>query len=555
MDKQQPGGIGFSYRRFSYKGQERGESLARQYREAQAWCKRQGVRLDTTLDLEDKAVPAFRGLNRKNPERYALAAFLALVEADRIPRGSFLIVEALDRLTREHIRPALTLCLNLIERGVRIVQLKPVEMVYDENADPMQIMMMIMELARGHSESKMKESRVGDAWRQKKQAARQNGENLTRNLPAWVKLVGGRRVAVPGRACTVQRIFELARDGYGEMATVRALIAEGHAPMGSSGTWHKHYVQTLLTDRRVLGEYQPRGPGLEPEGDPIPGYYPAVVSPDLFALAQAGRRKRRKHRGAIGKHVNLFAGLVVDAIDGGRYIGSKTSKGSGGKRVLSTYASHEGRGSFRSFPLEPFEEHILAHLRELPPADVLGVQDPADDRTRLTAELARVEAQLEEVGRLLEDEPSRLLAQHARALEENADRLQGELDAANQAIATPTHDAWAQAKSLLRLTREAPDPIAFRLRLRALLRRMLEEIRLLVVARGTDRLAAVQLWFADGVRSRTYLVFYRRRRGNGRASKPAQSWSVSYPGPGEIDLRKPEDVALAEEFLLALDLK
>ena len=48
-----------------------------------------------------------------------LATFLELVHAGRIARGSYLIVESLDRLTREHIRPALTLLLNLIDNGIR----------------------------------------------------------------------------------------------------------------------------------------------------------------------------------------------------------------------------------------------------------------------------------------------------------------------------------------------------------------------------------------------------------------------------------------------------
>ena len=44
-----------------------------------------------------------------------------MVEQGKIPRGSYLIIENLDRLTREHIRPALTLLLNLIEHGIRVV--------------------------------------------------------------------------------------------------------------------------------------------------------------------------------------------------------------------------------------------------------------------------------------------------------------------------------------------------------------------------------------------------------------------------------------------------
>ena len=104
---------------------------------------------------------AYTGTHRRNPDRHALAAFLKLVEAGKVPRGSFLVVENLDRLSREDIQPALLLALNLLQAGVRIVQLNPAEMVFDDKSDTMPVMMMMMELSRGHGESAIKSERVG----------------------------------------------------------------------------------------------------------------------------------------------------------------------------------------------------------------------------------------------------------------------------------------------------------------------------------------------------------------------------------------------------------
>jgi hypothetical protein len=81
-------------------------------------------------------------------------------EQENIPRGSYLIIENLNRLTREHIRPALTLLLNLIERGIRVVQLIPVEQVITEDVEIFQLMLAIMELSRGNSESRIKSERM-----------------------------------------------------------------------------------------------------------------------------------------------------------------------------------------------------------------------------------------------------------------------------------------------------------------------------------------------------------------------------------------------------------
>ena len=83
-----------------------------------------------------------------------------MVEQGKIPRGSYLIIENLDRLTREHIRPALTLLLNLIEHGIRVVQIKPVEQVFGEDVEMFQLMLAIAELSRGNSESRIKSERT-----------------------------------------------------------------------------------------------------------------------------------------------------------------------------------------------------------------------------------------------------------------------------------------------------------------------------------------------------------------------------------------------------------
>src|SRR5262249_15191350 len=158
------------------------------------------VRLDTSRTYHDLGKSAYLGEHRSNPDRFALAAFLRLVEKGKIPRGSFLIIEALDRLTREHVRAGLMLCLGLIEKGVRIVQLSPTELTYDEKADEMSLMLMIVELARGHRESKRKSDLIGPAWRKKKQAARDSKKIVTDRLPAWVEVKGDKLVLIPAKA-------------------------------------------------------------------------------------------------------------------------------------------------------------------------------------------------------------------------------------------------------------------------------------------------------------------------------------------------------------------
>src|SRR4029077_238245 len=113
-------------------------------------------RLDTSLTLHDLGVSAFRGKHRSNPDKYALACFLKAVEKGRVPRGSYLIIENLDRLSREEERPALRLWMDILDAGVNIVQLSPETIFRHEKSDMFDIMRAIMELSRGHGESAIK---------------------------------------------------------------------------------------------------------------------------------------------------------------------------------------------------------------------------------------------------------------------------------------------------------------------------------------------------------------------------------------------------------------
>src|SRR5262245_10557651 len=141
------GALAYSYLRFSSMAQADGDSVRRQTALRDGWLKRHpAVRLDTSLRLEDKGVSGYRGEHRTN-KRHALAVFLDLVERGRVPAGSYLIVENLDRLTRENPIISIPAVLSLIAAGIRVVQLAPVEIVYDSDMEQHHLMNMLWELA------------------------------------------------------------------------------------------------------------------------------------------------------------------------------------------------------------------------------------------------------------------------------------------------------------------------------------------------------------------------------------------------------------------------
>src|SRR5262249_32315728 len=102
--------VAFSYLRFSSKQPAKGGGFERQTELSKAWCQRRKVALDTSLRLDDLGVSAFRGTNVREG---ALAGFIEACRIGRVPQGSYLLVESLDRLSRNQIRPALQLFLQI----------------------------------------------------------------------------------------------------------------------------------------------------------------------------------------------------------------------------------------------------------------------------------------------------------------------------------------------------------------------------------------------------------------------------------------------------------
>ncbi|WP_439629006.1 recombinase family protein [Gemmata sp.] len=560
--REQPGDpatpTAYSYVRFSSPTQAEGDSIRRQTELRDAWLRKSNAVLDTSLTLRDEGVSAYSGAHRENADRTALAAFLELVRRGRIPRGSYLIVESLDRLTREHIRPALTLFLNLIEQGIRVVQLLPVETVYDDKVEPMSLMMAIMELSRGHSESRMKSERLGRVWSEKKKSAATAGAPITRAVPAWVRVRGNSFVLVPEKAAAVRRIFELATAGYGLGAITKKLNGEKVPAIGRAPKWARSYVAKILGNRSTFGEYQPHkghaSATRKPDGPPVSGYFPSVVAEDVFLAAQTALTSRRNKGGRPLPQVAIFTGLLRDARDGGTFHVTNKGEKSAGRALAPANAIHGVPGAvYVAFPLDVFEEAILSQLREIDPRDVLPQHDAATDRASvLSGRLAELD-NLIALWTAKMDDPSIVDTVAAKLGQLNTERrkLLADLADAQREAASPLGAAWGEAKVLAEALRDAPDQIDARTRLRAAVRRITEEVRCLFIDAGPARVAVVQLWFTGGAQ-RSYLIEYHRGHGNASAARPATSAVRSFAEAGLScgDLRKPDEAALLERLIL-----
>src|SRR5262249_50827868 len=129
-------------------------------------------------------------------------------------------------------------------------------------------------------------------------------------------------------------------------------------------------------------------------------------------------------------------------------------------------------------------------------------------------------AQIEKLEVELETAPD--LAPFRRALTKLVDKrraLAAKLAEAQEKAAHPLSETWGEAKTLIEALDTAPDPEDARLRLRTALRRIVENILVLIVPNGQDRVCRAQFNFKGSNEFRIFTIFHRPPRSNGKQRK------------------------------------
>ncbi|HEY1124571.1 MAG TPA: recombinase family protein [Sphingobium sp.] len=305
----------YSYIRMSTPEQLKGDSTRRQWSSTLAYIKANGLELAEAF--HDRGVSAFRGRNAQFGE---LGRFLEAVQNGEIEEGSYLIVESLDRITRENVFFAMNLLSEIVSGGVNVVTLIDGQCyskaMIEENS--MILMIAAMTLMRAHEESKTKSVRMASAWSNKREIAR-TGRVTRQRLPAWLQFsTSGEEIEpISERVKILEEIFDLSCNGWGAYSIAKRLNEQNEIPWGRANFWQESYIKKILANRSVLGEYQPHstikteGRSRVSDGRPILDYYPAVIDPVVFADAQEAAARRTTARGRKGHGLpNLFSGLL-----------------------------------------------------------------------------------------------------------------------------------------------------------------------------------------------------------------------------------------------------
>jgi hypothetical protein len=410
----------------------------------------------------------------------------------------------------------------------------------------------------------MRSERLKAVWG----AKRVKGEPLTGMCPAWLRLVDGEWRTIEKAAAAIRRVYELATAGLGILAITKKMNAEGlHLPIGPGKFWSKTYVRLLLASRAVIGEFQPhkyvvrpnkKDPTRKtrarvPSGDPVPGYFPAILSEKQWNMAQAAMDVRRGKPGRRLKWgLNIFQGLLVSAVDGSSLTVTHGGKRSAGPRV-SAYSARMGVGSKQlSFSFQALERAILSYLREVDPKDILERANGHDEVMALEGEDGVLQTKLDKMQALFEADPSDTVAKSIKKLEDQQKLVRERLVLAKRKAANPLSTVWGEAKSLLEVLEGLPpqEQEEARLRLRQALRRIVKSIRVLVIPEGQARLCWVGIWFTDEVFRGLFIAHRQGVNANGCKRPPmwrAESWA------GDLNVDAAAFAAGMEAHLKALE--
>lgn len=384
----------YSYIRLSSRQQIMGDGQRRQMEAAITYCR------DNNLTLSDKS---FRDLGVsafKEVDRPSLGDLHQCIENGTIKAGDVIILEKLDRLSRQGIATTQKMLQDILNHGVDVVSLMDGMRLNRHSLDDLTSVIRIAIAADlANKESATKSSRVQankDQMREKIKA----GIPVAQKLPFWLSFKNGSYV-LNENLSVLERIIRLKREGTSLVKIAATLNIDGIKSPNARGVWSPSTLRDVLRNPilygahqltvKVNGEYKP--------SEIVKDYYPAVLSYSEFNQLN----NKATIRPAGTSETNHLSGLVFCGVCGFR-MSNKTRKNA--KSKVNYYYCRQaiqGACSFRTNIRDLSKSVIenIAHLTVKKPSvsvnldDLLFELDQVETRIRdLTAEFRNLNSAL-----------------------------------------------------------------------------------------------------------------------------------------------------------------
>ncbi len=444
--------VAYSYRRWSSDKQTSGDSLTRQTKSIRAFCESRGWELNESLS-PDEGVSAYRG---SNFVKGSLGKFLDGVKSGRVKVPCALMIDDMSRFSRLPFKENKRHVESLLESGVSLATVND-GAVYDANSldSAFGCMPILMKIEAAHNYSKELGRKVASARKRNRQeAASDKRIRWTKICPAWLTLDKTKNefIVIEKIAAIVRQIFRDYVNGKG-IRRITIELNENKVPASRSKRgWSPVHVRRILTNRAVLGEYQPMtGTGngeKKTAGDPILNYYPTIIEKSLFYQAQDKLKQNKRLSGPRKGGTNLFTGLMKCVHCGSsmfyKYDGNR-KKGYLANLICSK-AWMGGKCEKRRIRYSIVERGILTVLWSKVVPQMGETDNRAEAVIKLQGELADVKAKARQAQADYHETPSNAVAQALARFEAQADDLAKQIEVATAKLEESPLTGWKRVE-------------------------------------------------------------------------------------------------------------
>ena len=392
--------VAISYLRFSNAIQAKGDSFRRQNDSRDKWLEQNPeVKLET--ELQDFGLSAFKGHHRSRGD---LGDFLEFIKTEKFQNRVrmneiFLLVESLDRLSRERIMTAVAQLEEIVRSGVKVVTLSDGQLYDRESLNELgKLIVAVVIMSRAHEESARKSSRLKEAFKQ----MRADRKTCGAWLPGWLYKDDQGKIQVDkGKARIIKEIIERISKGQTFVSISQEMYKRNISSPRGAKVWSGNYIKSLIDKPNAIGTWASK------DGDKE-NFFPAIIDQETFAKARQVRKNCKSWRGRTASpgNENILRKIGVDA----QFESSIIYRKCGKNRDGSYKYSYISRGSVdvpsagSLWSARQVESMIL-----IPMNYALAIDK---DSTGEEIKLARLEDQIEKINRkiknlveLLEDDP------------------------------------------------------------------------------------------------------------------------------------------------------
>ncbi|WP_054994913.1 recombinase family protein [Pseudomonas ficuserectae] len=331
----------YAYVRFStaQQGHAGRDSETRQTAPLEAFQKAFDLSIEPQNIVYDRGRSAFDGSN------VVKGNLKELIE--KLQDGDFLVVESIDRLTRQRVLVGVDMIQKLLMRGIKLyttIDTKLYE-VSDPSRDLETLLLISVIAKRANEESQTKSIRRKSAYKKAKDAAAESGKVFNKLSPPFgIRYDEAQQkfVEEPDEADDIRKIFKLLKD-FGVDETCRRINQ-----ISTRRKWTNKAVFILIKNKMPLGTLAVFS-RLKKDGKEkriferfIENYYPQIVSgfDFYFALKSIQERKRDRVAGRYTlNNFNIFKKVVFCQVCGSSMICTKTNvrskTGNGGYTYLT----------------------------------------------------------------------------------------------------------------------------------------------------------------------------------------------------------------------------